>query len=148
MQHLPLGHSIWRFHLRLRVFLLDFFWESFGALSPKPVEFRAVKPEKVIVDGEEKRSRHTVSPRLRWSSEKVIDKKALSRIINVEKNYNFQSYSYTSCGVTLCCSTRIRARKSWWCPRWTFLRHFWFLLAIVTPALLPSKLDTNESGAS
>lgn len=31
-------------------FLQMFFWERFGALSPVPIEFKHVKPQKVIIN--------------------------------------------------------------------------------------------------
>lgn len=35
-------------------FLHMLLWERFSAISPKSVDFKAVKPEKVIINGEKK----------------------------------------------------------------------------------------------
>lgn len=116
-------------------------WERFGALSPKPVEFKAIKPKKVIVDGEEREKTSHYKPRgLRWSSIKATDKKALSRVIDVEKNTTFNQ-THTPLVRLLHCP--IRVRKSRWCPKWTIPLLF-VLLAIAASALLPSKLDRKE----
>lgn len=48
-------------------FLQMFLRERFGALSPKLVEFKAAKPEKLIIDGVEKEKTCHYKPQgLRW----------------------------------------------------------------------------------
>lgn len=54
-------------------------------MFPKLVEFKAVKPEKVIVDGEEMEKTSYYKPRcLRWSGLKATEKKAPSRVVDFE----------------------------------------------------------------
>lgn len=69
-----------------------FLWERFGVLSPRPVEFEAVKSKKVVVDVEEKEKTTQYKRRsLRWPrvKEKAKAKKTLSKLVDVKKNYNF-----------------------------------------------------------
>lgn len=72
-------------------------------MSPNPVLFKLVKPEKVIINGEEKEKTIHYKPQgLRWSDMKAEDnKKTLSKVIDIEKNYRFQTYSYTPHGFIL-----------------------------------------------
>lgn len=71
-------------------FLQMFLWERFRALFPKLVEFKAIKPKKVIVDGEQRENTSHYRPKgLRSSAVKATGKKTLSRVIDVEKNYSF-----------------------------------------------------------
>lgn len=58
---------------------------------PEAVDFKALKHEKVITNGEEKEKISHCKPRgLRWSGVKSSkDKKALNKVINFEKNYSF-----------------------------------------------------------
>lgn len=74
-----------------------FLWERFRALSTKLVKFKAVKPAKVIIDGEEREKTSHYKPGwLRWSDVKVVDnKKTLSKVIDAEKSYIFRTYSKT-----------------------------------------------------
>lgn len=49
-----------------------FMWERFGALSPVLVEFKVVKPEKVVIDGVEKEKTSHHEPRgMGWSTMKL-----------------------------------------------------------------------------
>lgn len=67
----------------------------------KPLEFKAIKPEKVIVDVEEREKISHHKPRgLRWSGVKATEKKILSRIIDIKKNYSYGPYLYTPRRVT------------------------------------------------
>lgn len=79
-----------------------FYRRKFRALFAKPVEFNAIKPEKVIIDREEKEKTSLNKPReVRWSSMKAEDnKRSLSKVVDIEKNYSFRHYSYISSGVT------------------------------------------------
>lgn len=52
-------------------FLQMFLWERFSALSFKPDEFKAFKPKKVLIDGEENvKTSHYKHRGLRWSGVK------------------------------------------------------------------------------
>lgn len=118
-------------------------------MSSKPVEFEAVKPEKVIIDGEEREKTSHYKPKgLRWSDVKAMDKKTLSLIIDVEKNYNFRPYSYTPQGVTLLMFYSDSSKDVSMVPRTNIPHAVLCFLAIVAPVLLPSKLDMKESVAS
>lgn len=62
-------------------------------MSNKPVEFEAVKPQKVMVDREErKKTSHHKLRGLRWVGVKAKANKTLSKVIDVEKHYNFPLY--------------------------------------------------------
>lgn len=88
---------------------------------------------------------HYKSRGLRWSSVKATDKKTLSRVIDVEKNYSFKPYSYTPRGVTPLLFYSDSSRGVSMVPRVDIPPAVCFLLAIVIPALLGSKLETKES---
>lgn len=84
-------------------FLQLFLWERGGALSPILVEFKRAKLEKIIVNVVEKEKTSHLKPRgLRWSGVTWSEepRKPLSKIINIEKNYNFRPYTYTLRGTT------------------------------------------------
>lgn len=89
---------------------------------PKPVEYKAVKPEKVIIDGAEKEKTSHYKPRgLRWYYVMPEEEgKALSKVVDVEKNYNFRPYSYTPHGVTPIIITLSRAERFRWCLEQTY----------------------------
>lgn len=61
------------------------------SIVSKSTKLKAVKPEKVIIDGVEKEKTSQYKPRgRRWSSVKPEEeRKALSKVIDVEKSYNF-----------------------------------------------------------
>lgn len=57
-------------------------------MSLRPVEFEAIKPEKVMVYGEEREKTSHYKPIcLKWIGVKAKTKKRLSKVIDVEKNY-------------------------------------------------------------
>lgn len=81
-------------------------------LSLKPIEFKVVKLEKVIVDWEEREKTSHYNPRgLRWSSIKATAKKALSRVIDVEKNLSFDHIHTPLARLPCCCFILIRVKK-------------------------------------
>lgn len=81
---------------------------------------------------------------LRWSDVKAVGKKTLSRVIDVEKNYNFWPYSDTAHGVTPLLFILIRVEVSM-VLRTDIPFVVFLLLVIVTPTLLPSKLEEKGS---
>lgn len=84
-------------------------------LSHKPVEFEVVKIVKVIVDvGEWEKTLHNKPGSLRWFIVKTPGMKALSRVIDVEKSYNFRPYSYNLTTLPHYCFILTRASKSRW----------------------------------
>lgn len=96
-------------------------------MSPKSVEFKAVRPEKIIIDGEEREKMSHYAPKvLRWSRVKATGKKTLSRAIDVEKNYSFQSYFYTPCGVTPLLFYSYSSREVLMVPRVEIPLAIWF----------------------
>lgn len=95
----------------------------------------------LIVDGVEREKTPHHKPRgLRWSSVKATDKKALSSAIDVKKSYNFLPYSYI---ITPLLFYSGSSKEVLVVPRGDIPSAIWFLLAIVAPTLLPSKLDTK-----
>lgn len=61
-------------------------WGRIRVLSPKSVELKAVKPKKVMVNGEEREKTSDYKPRgLRWSGMKGAEKNTLSMIIGVRR---------------------------------------------------------------
>lgn len=103
-------------------------------LSPKLVEFMVVKHEKVIVNGEEWEKRSHYKPKdMRWSNVKAPDKKTPSWVISVEKNNNFQLYSYNPHSVTPLLFYLIRSIDG---AQGGHSSAVLFLLAIATLALL------------
>lgn len=53
VQHLQLVSTYDVVTYAVASFLQMFLWERFETLSPKPIEFKATKPDKVIVYGED-----------------------------------------------------------------------------------------------
>lgn len=78
-------------------------------------------------------------------------KNTLSKVIDVEISYNFWPYSYTLAGFCHFSSTRRRAKLPILIaklPRADIPSTATFELALVAPALLPTKLDIEETVAN
>lgn len=75
----------------------------------------------------------------------VDNKKTLSKVIQVEKNYSFSPYSYTSCGVTLALFYVEWSGEVSTVPRADVPPIIFFLLEIDALAFQPLKLEGNES---
>lgn len=70
------------------------------AFSPKPVKFKAFKPEKVMVVGVEREKTSHYKPRgLRWSGVKATDKKALSWGLSMLRSTTTSDLTHTPLGV-------------------------------------------------
>lgn len=77
-----------------------FFASGFGILSPKPNDFDAIEPNVVLVLGIKTNKTSLYKPRgFKWVGVKPTTKRTLRKNIDVEKNYNFISYSNTASGV-------------------------------------------------
>lgn len=104
----------------------------------------------MIIDREDKEKTSHYKPQgLRWSNvNPTEDKKALSKVIDVEKNYSFRPYSNTPHEVTPMFFYAKSSGEVSVVPRAGIPPAIYFLLAITTLVLLPSKMEGSESIAS
>lgn len=92
-----------------------------------------------MIDEEEREKTFHCKPwGLRWAGE---PKKSLSKMIDIEKNYNFWLYSYIPRGVSPLLFYSEANKEIAMVPRADIPFAAQFLLAIVATALLPSKFD-------
>lgn len=114
------------------------------------MKFKAVKSEKLIINGEEKEKTSHYKPRgLRWFGLKAEEnKKTLSKVIDVEKNNGFPLCFYMLHGVTPVFFYAESSREVQMVPRANLPHAIYFLLAIIAPTLLPLKLEGKESVSS
>lgn len=105
---------------------------------PKPVEFKDVKPEKMMVDGEEREKTSHYKPRV-----KAKTKKTPSKVIDDKKSYNLRPYSYSPRGISPLLFYSESSKEITMITWMDIPIAVLFLLAIVAHALLFFKLDTK-----
>lgn len=85
---------------------------------------------------------------LRWSNVRLTTRKTLKKEIDIEKNFEFHPYLYTPRGVSIVQSYKEDGSMVKLIPRDKIRKKVCYLLIIVAPALLPSKLETEGSVTS
>lgn len=111
-----------------------FMQDRFRALSPLWVEFKAMKPQKIIAHGVEREKTSHHKPRgLRCSWAKPEKgRKPMSQLIDAEKSCKFWSYEYTLGGVTPNLFYTESSKEIFLVPREDVPINLYFLLAMIT----------------